>query len=77
MRRELEQQLASFHMWPAGGQLSCCQVWLGALPHQGMHRLVWDLVCLAAVHALETGRRAAWASSQQLGDGAGLSGAGG
>jgi hypothetical protein len=66
VRRELEQQLTAFGVPPEGGQLSCRHVWLGTLPHPRVHRFVWDLVCLAAVHALETGRRAAWASSQQL-----------
>jgi hypothetical protein len=52
---------------PAGAVLPCRAIWLACPPHNAVHRLVWDMVCLAAVHAFEKGRRAAWAVSSDLG----------
>jgi hypothetical protein len=65
VRAEIESQLAAFGMSPHGGRLACSDVWLGCLPHAHVHRFVWDLVCLAVVHAWEIGRSAAWAVSLQ------------
>ena len=61
---ELEQQLVAAGMAPNGGRIACSALWLGCLPHVRMHRFVWDLVCLAAIHALNVGRSAAWAVSR-------------
>lgn len=61
---EVEGQLAScgIHcMLPAGERLPSAAVWLAHKPHPDIMQLVWDMVCLAAVHAMERGRRAAWA----------------
>jgi hypothetical protein len=58
---EVEGQLAACGMLPAGQGLPCAAVWLAQKPHPDIMQLVWDMVCLAAVHAMERGRRAAWA----------------
>lgn len=65
VRTEVEQQLTAFGMAPHGGRLACSDIWLGCLPHVRLHRFVWDLVCMAVVHAMEIGRSAAWAVSMQ------------
>ena len=67
VRQEVEGQLRAFNMLPAGESLPCRAMWLACLPHSTVHRLVWDMVCLAAIHAFERGRRAAWAVSDNLG----------
>jgi hypothetical protein len=67
VREEIEGQLRAFNMLPAGESLPCRAVWLACPPHHEMHRLVWDMVCLAAVHAFDKGRRAAWAVASDLG----------
>ena len=36
---------------------------MGVTPHPGLLRMVWDMVCLAAVHAINVGRCTAWAVS--------------
>jgi hypothetical protein len=64
VRTEIEQQLVAAGMNPHGGRVACSAVWLGRLPHVRMHRFVWDLVCLAAMHAMNVGRSAAWAMSR-------------
>ena len=64
IRTELEQQLVAAGMAPNGGRIACSAVWVGCLPHVRMHRFVWDLVCLAAIHAFNVGRSAAWAVSR-------------
>jgi hypothetical protein len=64
VRTEIEQQLVAAGMRPRGGRVACSAVWLGRLPHVRMHRFVWDLVCLAAIHAMNVGRSAAWAVSR-------------
>ena len=66
VRREIEGQLVAFGLLPAGAHIPCSAVWLARLPHQQMHRFVWDMVCLAAVHAFEHGRRTAWAVSSHI-----------
>ena len=66
VRAEVEGQLRAFGMLPQGSALPCAAVWLAVSPHQQLHGLVWDMVCLAAIHALERGRRAAWAVSDRL-----------
>jgi hypothetical protein len=65
VRAEAEQQLAAFGMPPHGGRLACSDIWMGCLPHARVRRFVWDLVCLAVVHAMEIGRSAAWAVSME------------
>jgi hypothetical protein len=67
VRREVESQLRAFTLLPAGAVLPCRAIWLACPPHNAVHRLVWDMVCLAAVHAFEKGRKAAWAVSSDLG----------
>lgn len=66
VRREVESQLRAFHMLAAGATLPCSALWLACAPHIDMHRLVWDMVCIAAIHAFDLGRRAAWAVSHRL-----------
>jgi hypothetical protein len=66
VRREIERQLLIFGLLPAGTRIPCSAIWLARPPHRRLHRLVWDMVCLAAVHAFEHGRRTAWAVSSQL-----------
>jgi hypothetical protein len=66
VRHEVESQLIAFGFLPAGANLPCSAIWLACKPHVGMHRLVWDMVCIAVIHAFERGRRAAWAVSDQL-----------
>ena len=34
---------------------------MGMLPHPQLHRMVWDMVCLAGIGAVEFGRKVAWA----------------
>jgi hypothetical protein len=63
VRAEVEHQLIAFGVPPHGGRLACSDVWLACLPHARIHRFVWDLVCLAIIHAMEIGRSAAWAVS--------------
>jgi len=41
-------------------------VWKGVKPHPGLQGMVWDMVCLAAVHAMNVGRQAAWSVSRRL-----------
>ena len=64
VRGEVEHQLAAAGMAPSGGRVACSALWLGRLPHVRMHRFVWDLVCLAAMHAMNIGRCAAWSVSR-------------
>lgn len=61
VRLEVEAQLAAWGWLAAGARLCCSSLWLGCVPHEGLHRMVWDMVCLAAVHACERGRAVAWA----------------
>ena len=67
VRQEVERQLTAFGMLPAGDTLPCRAIWLACTPHHTVHQLVWDMVCLAAIHAFERGRRAAWAVQGDLG----------
>jgi hypothetical protein len=46
--------------------LPCSAVWLACTPDERLHRVVWDLVCIAAVHAMDIGRRTSWAVSRRL-----------
>lgn len=64
IRSEIEHQLTAAGMVPNGGRVACSAVWLGRLPHARMHRFVWDMVCLAAIHAMNIGRCAAWSVSR-------------
>ena len=69
VRREVEAQLKAhrFGQEPAlaaAGSLACGDLWLGVLPHPRLHRVVWDMVCLAAVYAMHQGRKTAWAVSR-------------
>ena len=66
VRDEVEGQLRAFNMLPAGERLPCRAVWLACSSHHNVHRLVWDMVCLASIHAFEKGRRAAWAVASDL-----------
>lgn len=67
VRQELEGQLRAHRVgqgapWLAADRaLRCAEVWLGVLPHPQLHRMVWDMVCLAAIGAMEFGRKVAWA----------------
>lgn len=63
VRAEVEHQLTAAGMAPDGGRVACSALWLGCLPHVRVHRFVWDLVCLAALHAMNIGRCAAWSVS--------------
>jgi hypothetical protein len=66
VRREVEHQLVAHGMLPAGSAVSCAALWLGVKPHARLSTWVWDLVCVAALHALDVGRSAAWAVSRRL-----------
>ena len=66
VRQEVESQLRAKNMLGVGARLSCSHVWKGVKPHPGLHRLVWDMVCLAAVHAMNVGRQAAWSVPHSL-----------
>lgn len=60
----LQQQL------PAdAAQLQPVHLWLGRMPHAGMHMGVWRVVLLAALQAMDKGRRllAKWQLQQQQG----------
>jgi hypothetical protein len=67
LRHELESQLHAHpgvQLLAPGGSLSCAALWLGVKPHHALHQMTWDMVCLAAAHALDVGRRAAWSVSR-------------
>jgi hypothetical protein len=66
VRQEMESQLRAKNMLVAAARLTCSHVWKGVKPHPGLHRMVWDMVCLAAVHAMNVGRQAAWSVSHRL-----------
>ena len=67
VRQEVEGQLsAAGCVQSTSCRLACPDVWLARPPHQRLHRMVWDLICLASIHAMEVGRRTAWAVGQQL-----------
>jgi hypothetical protein len=66
VRKDVESQLRAFNLLAAGASLPCSALWLACAPHHDLHWLIWDMVCLAAIHAFEHGRRVAWAVSQQL-----------
>jgi hypothetical protein len=66
VRLELEVQLRARGMLGAGERLSCAAVWLGVKPHAELVQWVWDMVCVAAIYAMEVGRSAAWSVSQRL-----------
>jgi hypothetical protein len=53
---------------PVGFHLSATNLWLGRKPLDSprLHRLVWDMVCLAAIHAMDRGRCTAWATAPSL-----------
>jgi hypothetical protein len=59
VRQEVESQLRAKLMLAADRRVLCAQLWLGETPHYGMYRMVWDMVCLAAIHAMNVGRQAA------------------
>jgi hypothetical protein len=65
VRQELEGQLraAGPPMLAADSSISCAALWMGVKPHPGLLCIVWDMVCLAAVHAMNVGRCTAWAVS--------------
>jgi hypothetical protein len=66
VREEVTSQLRACHMLAAGESLPCRALWLACTPHHDVHRLIWDMVCIAAIHAFEHGRRVAWAVSHRL-----------
>jgi len=66
VRTVIERQLLEFDMLPVHTHIPCSAVWLACLPHQQLHRMIWDMVCLAAIHACDCGRRSAWAVSHQI-----------
>lgn len=66
VRHEMASQLLVFGLLPARTCVPCSAVWLARPPHRRLHRLVWDMVCLAAIHAFQHSRRTAWALSSQL-----------
>ena len=66
VRHEVEMQLRAKGWLQAGGQLSCASLWLAVKPHTQLLTWVWDLVCIAALYAMEVGRSAAWAVSRRL-----------
>ena len=66
VRKEIERQLQLSGLLSTGARLACADLWLGCLPSPHLDCLVWDLVCLAAVHAMDVGRRTAWAVGQRL-----------
>jgi hypothetical protein len=66
VRQEVESQLRAKNMLGVAVRLSCSHVWKGMKPHPGLHGMVWDMVCLAAVHAMNVGRQAAWSVSHRL-----------
>ena len=66
VRREIEHQLHAFRILPAQHVLHCASIWLAHLPSPRLHRVVWDLVCLAAIYAMEIGRRTSWAVAQKV-----------
>lgn len=66
VRGEIERQLVACGLIHTPRRLACADIWLARLPSPSLHRVVWDLVCLAAIHAMDVGRRAAWAVGQRL-----------
>lgn len=66
VRQEVERQLVAVGILPTPCRLQCSAIWLARLPHPRIHQLVWDLVCLATVHAMNIARKTAWAVSQHL-----------
>jgi hypothetical protein len=66
VRREVGEQLVLAGLLPAADQLRCASLWLGMPPHADLLPWVWDMVCVASIHALETGRAAAWAVSRRV-----------
>ena len=75
VRQEVESQLRAKNMLAVGARLSCSHVWKGVKPHPALHDMVWDMVCLAAVHAMNVSRQAAWSRAVSFAGGvAGLHG---
>ena len=69
VRHEIEGQLRAHRVgegapWLAADRdLRCAEVWLGVKPCRELHRMVWDMVCLAAIGAMDFGRRVAWSTA--------------
>ena len=65
MRAEIEGQLRVHRVgagqpWLAADRrLRCAALWMGVLPHPQLYRMVWDMVCLAGIGAVEFGRKVA------------------
>ena len=66
VRGEVEAQLRAKGWLAADRRLRCAELWMGVKPHHALHRMVWDMVCLAAIHAMNAGRGCAWKVSHQL-----------
>jgi hypothetical protein len=71
VRVEIEGQLRVHRVgegqpWLAADRrLRCAALWMGVLPTPQLHRMVWDMVCLAGIGAVEFGRKVAWAVAAQ------------
>jgi hypothetical protein len=67
VRAEIEGQLRAHRVgdsppWLAADRgLQCAALWMGVKPHPRLHHVVWDMVCLAGIGAVDFGRRVAWA----------------
>jgi hypothetical protein len=61
VRAEVEGQLRVHRVgegqpWLAADRrLRCAALWMGVLPNPQLHRMVWDMVCLAGIGAVEFG----------------------
>jgi hypothetical protein len=66
VRQEVEGQLRAWGWLDAHGHISCASLWLAQRPDQRLMTWVWDLVCVAALHAMEVGRSTAWAVAQEM-----------
>jgi len=68
VRSTVESQLIACGIAPTGFHLAAADLWLGRKPLNSprLHRLVWDMVCLAAIHAMDRGRCTAWATAPSL-----------
>jgi len=65
VRAEIEGQLRAHRVgegtpWLAADRgLQCAALWMGVLPCPQLHRMVWDMVCLAFIGVVDYGRRVA------------------
>ena len=66
VKKELQQQLRAHNMSHEAHTLHCANIWLAQSPSLRLHPMIWDMVCLAAIYAMEVGRRTSWAVAQKL-----------